>query len=309
MSFSALSSFFKQEKIWIKALIPFVLLFFLVYGFYYLTGLNSLCYSCHVIKPYYESFQQSTHNAIRCVDCHRKQTFLADLAYRIKAFGNLVVYFTTGELKPGKVKLDLDVCFTCHVEARKITPTGDIIIDHQKHSTQKGITCLDCHKKIGHRKRKEPSASMESCYQCHGKVKGASDKCALCHSEKGATKSHRLKGWRNGLHGQEALSSGTEKCLDCHTKPKGFCHDCHQQRPPSHDLGWNYLHAKIAKKSKQGCFTCHQNKYCLKCHSQSHPSGFLKLHPGVVKKQGASRCFSCHGKKHCTYCHLGKKNI
>lgn len=309
MSLSNLVTFFKQENLGLKIFFVLIALFLLLYGFYYFTGLNSLCVSCHVIKPYYDSFLQSTHNANLCVDCHRQPTLLSDFFYRVRAFRNLVVYFTVGELKPGRVKLNLKVCFACHVEAREITPTGDIIIDHKKHSTQEGIACLDCHTKIGHRERKEPSAAMENCYKCHGKVKGASDECTLCHSAKGATKSHRLPKWKTEVHGREALNQGTEACLECHTKPKGFCTDCHQKRPLSHDLGWNYEHSRLAKKTKEGCLTCHQNKYCLRCHSEPHKAGFLKLHPNVVRSQGASQCFRCHGKKHCTYCHLGGKEI
>lgn len=309
MALSNLFSFFEREKLWLKVFFVLAVLIFFLYGFYYVTGLNSLCISCHVIKPYYDSFQESTHNANLCVDCHRKSTFLSDFFYRVEAFRNLVTYFTVGELKPGKLKLDLEACFNCHVEGRGISPTGDIIIDHKKHSTQKGITCLDCHVKVGHRLKKEPSAPKEACYECHGKVKGASDRCTLCHSQKEATKEHRLVNWETEVHGKEALDKGRESCLVCHAKPKGFCKDCHKKRPPSHDLSWNYEHSQLAKKSKEGCFTCHQNKYCLKCHSRPHEAGFLKLHPGVVKAQGASKCFRCHGKKHCTYCHLGKKEI
>ncbi len=306
MDLSPLTSRLRSRVFWVKTLGLLLAVTLFIYAFSYLTAMPSLCKSCHVIEPFYNSWFNSTHSNITCVACHRKGSWGAQLVYRLSTVRSLVKYLSTGEFERGRKKEIVlsEVCEHCHVPEKEISPSGDIIIDHPKHLEVEGILCLTCHKEIGHREKKKVTAAMETCYECHGQKDGPSDDCSICHSEKALPDNH-VKGWGES-HGWTALKEGKEDCLECHSKPKGFCVECHKERPPSHDDRWNFAHSQLAAKTKTGCFTCHKNEYCLKCHREPHPTGWMKKHPSVARSEGIADCYECHGKKHCADCHIGR---
>lgn len=308
MDLSSLTDRLRNRIFWAKALGLLLAVTLFIYAFSYLTAMPSLCKSCHVIEPFYKSWLNSTHSNITCIACHRKGSWQAQLVYRLSTVKSLVKYLSTGQFKKSKKKEIVlsGVCEHCHVLEKEISPSGDIIIDHPKHLEEEGILCLTCHKEIGHRDKKKVTAAMETCYECHGQKNGPSDDCSICHSGKTPPDNH-AKGWGE-LHGWAALRKGKEECLECHSKPKGFCVDCHKERPPSHDDRWNFAHSQIAAKTKTGCFICHKNDYCLKCHKESHPADWMKRHSSVARSKGIADCFECHGKKHCAECHIGRKS-
>ncbi len=304
---------FKTPLFWLEALGILILVVLLLWGINSYISSSLMCKSCHIIKPYYLSWQKSTHSDISCLQCHTRLGFKNMILYRFSSLKNFVTYYTTGKLKKRIYRLPSQICTNCHVLERKVTPRGDLIIPHAKHAQIEGVICLDCHKNLVHGKGGRKNAPvMETCYNCHGKKfrgKEVTDKCEICHSEKAPPSNHFNPLWSE-QHGMVALRD-QRGCFRCHAKPREFCFECHQKRPPSHTEVWNFKHKNLARITKEACIVCHGASYCLKCHGKSgkpvHPSNWLKIHPNVAKSQGIAPCYECHGKKHCASCHVGEK--
>jgi hypothetical protein len=54
------------------------------------------------------------------------------------------------------------------------------------------------------------------------------------------------------------------------------------------------------------CANCHETQFCDSCHHVNSVTtqSWLKYHPTVVKKNGATPCFDCHQETFCSDCHV-----
>jgi hypothetical protein len=107
-------------------------------------------------------------------------------------------------------------------------------------------------------------------------------------------------------HAQQAYVAEAE-CAACH-RTQIFCRSCHRAlgradtRAPIgkyHDNqpGWLFGHGGIARRAIETCAGCHEQNFCLKCHSatsgwQINPHG-NHFDPSVQGKNRAV-CLLCH---------------
>jgi hypothetical protein len=133
-----------------------------------------------------------------------------------------------------------------------------------------------------------------------------SSECKGCHGGRVLpwTPRHERSGWLRG-HGEEALESGSEPCLECHDFGLKFCDECHAETPPSHLPAeeWRERHPAEAGEDRRVCDTCHEEGFCNGCHL-NHEDGWIELHSAFVEESGDSSCEECHSRSSCTRCHV-----
>src|SRR5262245_47810405 len=58
------------------------------------TSNPKFCGSCHIMKPYYRSWSTSSHNQIKCVECHIPPGITSELRKKYEALSMVARYFT-----------------------------------------------------------------------------------------------------------------------------------------------------------------------------------------------------------------------
>ncbi len=263
------------------------------------------CASCHLMKPEFATWKASSHLQVACVDCHAAKKLLSSLM--------------SG--KKGPVKMDElignDVCNKCHSSRREITPSGDLIVPHNKHAA-KNVLCMNCHSGVGHgniaaRKVTETVAAkmwtpefgaqqmspeftepkMNVCLECHIK-REVTQECQACHTSISLPSDHKEKGWGT-THGKKARAD-LAYCNKCHSysldakdvpvkdqvaryaRGNVFCYDCHQNRPIGHGKEWKMVHKQnITNRDVSGCVVCH-NVQKAEIQERAVPTYCAKCH-------------------------------
>ena len=104
-------------------------------------------------------------------------------------------------------------------------------------------------------------------------------------------------------------------CLQCHDQ--GFIDTVKLPGLKTHGPVWALNHRPFAKGSTYDCSACHQQSYCLECHTSGrademgefgnnminvHRSDFQVTHP-IAARTNPQLCSSCHEQKYCLDCH------
>jgi hypothetical protein len=119
-------------------------------------------------------------------------------------------------------------------------------------------------------------------------AKTAIKDCNDCHKGEGIAPNHDA----DFVRGHRVLASKAgNNCNQCHAQ--AWCLDCHQgggtgddlaqsnarrdYEPKSHRSGWLQIHPIKAQDNQQQCYRCHDEKYCVACHSKLPQSGLHSL--------------------------------
>ena len=155
--------------------------------------------------------------------------------------------------------------------------------------------------------------------------------CNDCHKSEGVAPNHDT----DFVRGHRVLASKAgNNCGQCHSH--AWCLDCHQgggagedlgqsnagrdYEPKSHRSGWLQIHAIKAQDNQQQCYRCHDETYCVACHSklpqtsQKLPGGFVSHNNQLGANWGAAHssearknlqaCQTCHEDGSvCKSCH------
>src|SRR5512133_1636256 len=104
-----------------------------------------LCTSCHEMEPRYQSWTESAHAAVGCVECHQEPTAWYALPKRVfdrgRLLGRDVIAHVSGDFADpvdgpiaGVPPMSDSVCLDCHDPNRKATSGFRILIDHPEHA-------------------------------------------------------------------------------------------------------------------------------------------------------------------------------
>jgi hypothetical protein len=141
--------------------------------------------------------------------------------------------------------------------------------------------------------------------------------CSGCHAQKFCSDCHA--GERNSRryhpanfvsrHAPESYSRDTE-CSACHST-EAFCRDCHRQtglaaRTGNRSLAfhnaqplWLVQHGTAARQALSTCTACHQQSYCMQCHSDAgmriNPHG-PDFNAARMHSRNPTLCVRCHFK-------------
>jgi len=121
-----------------------------------LTTRPKFCNSCHIMEPYYTSWENSSHNHVSCVECHYEPGLLETFEGKFKALSQLAKYVTATEgTKPWAEVSDYSCMRSgCHSERllEGEIQYGRIRFDHRHHliglRRGKELRCTSCHSQI-----------------------------------------------------------------------------------------------------------------------------------------------------------------
>jgi len=283
------------------------------------TSTSTFCSSCHEMKPEYYTWKASTHSEVDCVSCHIEPG--AQNLVKAKADGLKELYKTVTDSYISPIIMPREIpdaaCESCHnMSKRKVTPTGDLIIPHEKH-IEKRVACVQCHSGVAHGKIatrkityntdygrwdadlgrsvmndiKYTNPTMETCIDCH-KARKASVKCETCHTTGMLPDSHLDEKFKLKSHGQEARKD-VEECHTCH----GYMSD---KKIDGFDETPSYMHYIDSEKKMNRPMTvskyAKENTFCKDCHSErpaSHTKLFASSHGKLASVQQET-CATCH---------------
>jgi hypothetical protein len=149
----------------------------------------------------------------------------------------------------------------------------------------------------------EASSGALQCASCH-----AQRFCSDCHVGERVTRRYHVA---NFVSTHAPLAYGREtNCSACHST-EAFCRDCHRQAGLAaksnvrstvfHNAKplWLLQHGGAARQDLNSCTTCHQQTYCMQCHSDNgsrinpHGPGF---NAATMSSKNPQLCLVCHFK-------------
>jgi hypothetical protein len=178
-------------------LIIFMILFLLAFTFYEYSNTPQFCNSCHIMTPYYEAWETSSHNFVPCVDCHISPEKGAQWDAKIQGILQVMKYVTRTYSSKPYAEIEDEACLRsgCHdkrtVEGQSTEEfLNHVVFDHRPHLVEvrrgKSLRCTSCHAQIVVGTHMEVTTS--TCYLCHFKESAVQDvrklsECRLCHKK------------------------------------------------------------------------------------------------------------------------------
>ncbi len=125
----------------------------------YLSDDPSACVNCHIMTPYYQSWNHSSHAKwTNCNDCHvPHNNVFAKYAFKAKdGLYHAAVFTVKGEpqvIRPREASNNviMENCIRCHTQLNtEFVKTG--MISYTEAKNGQGKACWDCHTQIPHTK-------------------------------------------------------------------------------------------------------------------------------------------------------------
>ncbi|PLR91920.1 cytochrome c3 family protein [Bacillus sp. T33-2] len=298
----------------------FVAILFSV-GYIGLEGSSSskFCASCHEMKPEFYTWKASSHSEVDCVNCHVEPGAKNLAKGKVDTIEQAIKKQMKTYEAPIRMPSEIpdEACERCHnINTRSFTPSGDLIIPHDKHKAE-GVSCIQCHSgvahgkiadrkmtyqadyakwddQVGHAAMKDDKyikPDMDTCMECH-KARKITTECKACHTTGMFPESHKEPSFNMKTHGSQAA------------KELKDCNMCHKDMSMEEINGFEelpsvtqFLHNVKDTEAKITQFDyAKQNTYCKACHSirpPSHGSRFLSEH-GDLASKNKQKCLACH---------------
>ncbi len=269
------------------------------------TSRPQFCNSCHIMEPYYKSWQKSSHKDVACVQCHFPPGLGGEVRSKLLGLVQVIKYVTNTAGPRPTAEIDDQSCLRCH-ETRLLSGQVDfhgvdshgkpwhIPFDHTPHLAEgrrgKTLRCTSCHSQIV--QGSHMTVTTTTCFLCHFKEEpfnAGLSACTHCHQiPKGDLE---LGGGVKFTH-ETVLKQGVS-CATCHRDvirgngdvPRERCADCHSREG---DLAQINDHVKL----HQIHVTDHKVD-CVRCHTPI----LHNLQPDKIE-HAATECQSCHGDPH-----------
>lgn len=266
---------FRQIKWPVKILLLAVIVSFFAAGAIVVTGQPGFCNSCHIMNTYYDSWKDSEHSEVNCLDCHLQPGFTGYIKGKINGLAQAVdcIVGRVGTKPRATVKDASCLRPECH-------STQELVSTDIEYS---GI-------KFTHKNHieKDVHGIKVTCGTCHSHFEGDehftvnNDACFTCHFLK------------NDATGGSVVQTG---CTDCHKVPDKVI-----------KRGMVTInHAEFVSYKASCEESCHKRdinitsnvdeNVCLNCHSfgKEQDSDSVALHKTHTYYEKVE-CFSCHGK-------------
>lgn len=286
------------------------------------------CGSCHVMKPYYESWKASGHSSVACVECHIPPGVTAEFRKKYEALAMVARYFTGTYSTNPWAEVDDAACLRCH-ERRLIQGKEtfhNALFDHRPHLTEvrRGmkLRCTSCHSQIV--QGSHIAVTVSTCVLCHFKgesIGSGPARCTMCHEVP-----DRVVTTGNIEFDHGDVSRFGMSCVWCHEHvaegrggvPRERCFTCHNQQDRiRHYKDVTLLHQEHVTDHKVACMDCHleiqhqaepevarRDTDCGRCHPRGEHSAPRDLYAGIGAKDvqpmpspmfaAGVRCEGCH---------------
>ncbi len=275
-------------------------------GFVQVSSTPGFCGTCHIMKPYYQSWKHSSHNRIACVECHISPGITAEVRKKFEAMSMVVKYITaTYGTKPW-AEVDDAACLRCH-ERRLLEGRVNfrgVGFDHRPHliEARRGLRlrCTSCHSQIV--QGTHLTVTVSTCAFCHFKDQGPNEglgQCTKCHEIP-----ERVKTAGGQAFDHSQVAAYDMPCSSCHGDivrgtgrvPLQRCQGCHNQ--PERFAKYNdpvLLHRMHVTVHKVDCQDCHDViEHGLPPHRLSASHSPVTL----ATRTDAGVCAGCHGAGH-----------
>lgn len=273
-----------------------------------ITSQPRFCGSHHYIRPYYESWQTSTHREVGCPECHFPPGFKGYVTRKYKALAEVAIYLTGTYQGEPHAEVDDEGCLRpgCHLDrlVPGAQPYKNVLFDHRKH-----LPCGQHHLSANPeeyknlpgampprgRKTAPPPGHEEFLKQL---PRGRILRCTSCHA--------------NIVQGNH-MTVTESTCFLCHfkvageTQPISGCPSCHQA--PDYPLLVNnvpFEHQPYVER-RVPCQQCHTNvtqgdghvprERCFQCHDRPRRLAEFDNHMLIHQVHVTEH------KKDCLLCH------
>jgi nitrate/TMAO reductase-like tetraheme cytochrome c subunit len=307
------------------------------YGVHSYTSSPSFCSSCHEMAPEYETYKQSAHNQINCVQCHDKPGFsnmIDNKKNLIKAIQSHYSEIPNQILQTNVQIVSSENCLKCHSKNRLVTATGDLKVNHPGH-IKEGIPCITCHEGVAHAKiaARGLNTSKDRDKWTKSNVKKLTNElytkpnmgtCIDCHDKV----NHGEQPWKDTAYSmppkpEEAVTTEenqdkkTQKLIlqaigkqSVNVKISMECTTCHKivKVPKLHkNFDWPVNHGTTAIQKLDQCQNCHQDSKWIKKVPQEDIMTLLQkdkqvnYQPNYEQTKNHSRtnqfCSTCHSNR------------
>jgi hypothetical protein len=116
---------------------------------------------------------------------------------------------------------------------------------------------------------------------------------------------------RGGCH--DCHKSAKYKDVDYASKDCATCHTSWTVTPANHRVNWKVRHKTNAKVDPKTCKSCHNDRFCIKCHEQRndvilqvHDRNYKYFH-SIDARVNPKKCDRCHQVAFCTRCHVSRR--
>lgn len=298
------------------------------------TSRPQFCNSCHIMEPYYKSWQQSSHKDVTCIECHFPPGLGGKLRGKMLGLVQLAKYVTGSAGTRPSAEIPDASCLRsgCH-ETRLLAGRVDfhgVPFDHTPHlqETRRGkqLRCTSCHSQIV--QGKHMTVTTSTCFLCHFKdqpFNAGLGSCTRCHQI--PTTKFDLGGGVQFTH-DLAYEKGVD-CANCHGDlirgtgdvPRQRCLSCHNREGDLARAGDHvFMHAMHVTEHKIDCLQCHsiiehsldRDKLehaasdCQSCHPDHHRAQLKMLHGTGGKMVHVEAAGMLAVRVECRTCHRDK---
>lgn len=319
----------KKKKIGIILLISSGVFLVLLLASIEITSHSKFCSTCHYMKPFYKSWEESSHSEVKCSACHFAPGFRSKIRAKIEGLMMVGRYWTKLYLKSKPwAEIPDESCLRegCH-DKRLLegqVAFNKIVFDHEVHLADlkrgKQLRCTSCHSQIV--QGDHITVTNSTCFICHFKESEHYPqirKCSHCHLQKNLI-SEQSAGFNHSFVYEKNL-----KCEKCHSHiivgdgevPRENCFKCHFETERLNKYeDTDLMHIKHIAENKIECSLCHldiQHKIvkdietiadCRTCHIDLHKAqnilftgqggkGIDESMPNIMWEKGIS-CKGCH---------------
>lgn len=320
----------KKKRLIILAVIAGFVLVLMVAAVEF-TSHSGFCASCHYMKPFFHSWETSSHADAECSACHYPPSGGIQGTLRKKIEGLVMVgrYWTKLYVKSkpwAEIRDESCLQEGCH-DKRLLegeVPFNKVVFDHKIHFEDlrrgKKLQCTSCHSQIV--QGEHITVTESSCYICHFKESEyfpQIDDCFHCHNEETLTNE------TTSSYNHSVVFDNGFTCDKCHSNtiigdgevPRENCYKCHWERERLDKFeDTDLMHTEHIFEDKIECNQCHmeiQHKIikdidaiadCQTCHTDYHQAqkalyigeggkGLDHTMPNIMLEKGLS-CKGCH---------------
>lgn len=270
----------------------FVLIGIISYSAIEITSTPTFCSSCHEMAPEYVTYKASSHNQIKCTQCHIPPGIDNLLTHKVKALKEVYLHVIGQQPNPIHASEPIDnvVCLQCHSKNRLVTASGDLIPAHKKH-IDKEIPCVRCHQGVAHGKIVERgintadtydfwteenvhklyskayiNPNMGTCIDCHDQVNQGKEPWKEEHADQAKHETAEVTGEELTVKTTNLILKALGK-QTYNAKVSMECATCHLDinTPLNHKrVNWDQQHGGDALKELNKCTDCHQESKWIK---------------------------------------------